>query len=358
LSAFFEVKTGELQMAVTRIKNNQITDATIVASSKLVDYSISAAKIANNLTYGSNLTVTGNLTVQGNTTAIDTNITTIEDPVILLASTQTGAPAVDIGFLGQRGTANNIAFVWDESQSTFVTAFSDTAETATTINILAYANLKVLNANVTAGLTVAGQSNIANLTVAANSIVSFGNVVISNVADPVANTDAATKAYVLSTLGNSSFAISDGTTTEAVNGGDTIDFDGTTDQITVAVASVTGNVSSVTVALANNVSVVANVTVGNILAVTGTVNSNLVPTTTATYNLGAAGALEAAAAILEESPIPSMVAERYASYDAGKGKVLAASQPFVCVLNAGELLVTQAAAPASLTRVPFSNEFE
>ena len=77
-------------MAVTRIKNNQITDATIVASSKLVDYSISATKIANNLTYGSNLTVAGNLTVQGNTTTIDTNITTIEDPVILLASTQTG----------------------------------------------------------------------------------------------------------------------------------------------------------------------------------------------------------------------------------------------------------------------------
>ena len=68
-------------MAVTRIKNNQITDATIVASSKLQDFSISAAKIANNLTYGSNLTITGNLTVQGNTTAIDTNITTIEDPV-------------------------------------------------------------------------------------------------------------------------------------------------------------------------------------------------------------------------------------------------------------------------------------
>jgi xylose isomerase len=33
-----------------------------------------------------------------------------------------------------------------------------------------------------------------------------------------------------------------------------------------------------------------------------------------------ARALEAAAAILEESPIPSMVASRYASYDAGKGK--------------------------------------
>jgi xylose isomerase len=33
-----------------------------------------------------------------------------------------------------------------------------------------------------------------------------------------------------------------------------------------------------------------------------------------------ARALEAAAAILEESPIPAMISERYASYDSGKGK--------------------------------------
>ena len=172
-------------MAVTRIKNNQITDATIVASSKLVDYSISAAKIANNLTYGSDLTITGNLTVQGNTTAIDTNITTIEDPVILLASTQTGNAAVDIGFIGQRGLQTNIAFVWDESQGVFVTAFTDTAETATTLNITAYASIKVLNSEVTGNLAVTGQSNLANITVTANSTVSLGNNKISNVADPV-----------------------------------------------------------------------------------------------------------------------------------------------------------------------------
>ena len=92
-------------MPVTRIKNNQVTDSSagntqvgINAGTKLQDFSITAGKIANNLTYGSNLTVTGNLTVQGNSTAIDTTITTIEDPIIVLASTQTsGAPAVDIG---------------------------------------------------------------------------------------------------------------------------------------------------------------------------------------------------------------------------------------------------------------------
>ena len=65
-------------MAVTRINNNQITDASsgnvyvgVNAASKLQNYTITSQKIANNLTYGSDLTVTGNLTVNGTTTTIN-----------------------------------------------------------------------------------------------------------------------------------------------------------------------------------------------------------------------------------------------------------------------------------------------
>jgi hypothetical protein len=139
-------------MAVTRINNNQISSASagnvllgINANTKLQNFSITSNKIANNLTYGSDLTIAGNLTVQGNSTAIDTTITTIEDPVIVLASTQTGAPAVDIGFIGERGDSDNIAFVWDESAGQFVTAFTSTSETNTTISISSYANLQTAN---------------------------------------------------------------------------------------------------------------------------------------------------------------------------------------------------------------------
>jgi len=57
-------------MSVTRIKNNQITDATINAASKLADTSVTAGKLEDNLTYGSNLTITGNLTVNGATTTV------------------------------------------------------------------------------------------------------------------------------------------------------------------------------------------------------------------------------------------------------------------------------------------------
>ena len=53
-------------MAVTRIKNNQITDNTINAAVKVQDYTVTGVLLANNLTYGSDLTVTGNLTVNAN----------------------------------------------------------------------------------------------------------------------------------------------------------------------------------------------------------------------------------------------------------------------------------------------------
>jgi hypothetical protein len=184
-------------MAVTRIKNNQITDATVNAAAKLQDFSITSGKIANNLTYQSNLTVTGNLTVQGTSTAIDTTITTIEDPIIVLASTQTsGAPAVDIGFLGFRGDQSNIAFVWDESASSFVTAFTSTAESNTTITITSLANLQVGNLSLTgnilnSSLNVTGNITGGNLLtpglISATANVTGGNVLTGGEVSATAN---------------------------------------------------------------------------------------------------------------------------------------------------------------------------
>jgi hypothetical protein len=173
-------------MAVTRINNNQITDASagniyvgINANTKLQNYSITAGKIANNLTYGSDLTVAGNLTVQGTSTAIDTTITTIEDPVIVLASTQTGSPTVDIGFLGERGSSDNIAFVWNESADEFVTVFTSTSETNTTVTISSYANFHTNDANIGGNLVINGTTSqignvLGNLNVTGN--VAGGNL--------------------------------------------------------------------------------------------------------------------------------------------------------------------------------------
>jgi len=176
-------------MAVTRINNNQISDAStgnayvgINASTKLQPYSITSTKLANNLTYNSDFTVTGNLTVQGNTTAIDTTYTTVEDPILLLASNQTGAPSVDIGFVGQRGTSDNIAFVWDESADEFVTVYTTTGESNTTVSIASYADLHVGNGNIGGNLTVNGTTTyVGNIT---GNLSVTGNITGGNLLTP------------------------------------------------------------------------------------------------------------------------------------------------------------------------------
>ena len=169
-------------MAITRIKNNQITDATIVASSKLVDYSITPAKMANNFTYGSDWTITGNLTVNGQTTTIDTVSTVIEDPILLLAKDQAGAPAVDIGFIGERGSSTNIAFVWDESAGEFVTVYTNDTTTNTTVTISSYASFKTLNAAVTGNLAVTGTTAFTgNIT---GNLSVTGNIAGGNITTP------------------------------------------------------------------------------------------------------------------------------------------------------------------------------
>ena len=171
---------------LTRINNNQITDAVsgntqlgINANTKIQPYSITSTLLANNITYGSDLTVSGNLSVTGNVTAIDTTNTTIEDPLLLLASTQTGSPTVDIGYIGQRGNATNIAFVWDESEQSFVTVFTSSgAGDNTNIAIVSYADLKTANANVTGNLVAGNVSLTGNVTSALNVT---GNIASGNI---------------------------------------------------------------------------------------------------------------------------------------------------------------------------------
>ena len=173
-------------MAITRIKNNQITDSSagnvflgINAAVKLQDFSITAGKIANSLVYGSDLTVSGNLTVNGTTTTIDTVSVVIEDPILLLAANQTGAPSLDIGFIGERGTDTNIAFVWDESADEFVTAFTTDTTTNTTITVSSYASFHTKDANIGGNIVINGTTSlVGNITsaVAITGNLSAGNI--------------------------------------------------------------------------------------------------------------------------------------------------------------------------------------
>ena len=194
-------------MAVTRINNNQITDAAsgnvyvgINAGTKLQAYSITATRIANNLTYGSDLTVTGNLTVQGTTTAIDTVNTLIQDPLITLADGQTsGSPTVDIGLIGLRGSQNSAFIGWKESAGTFVTALSNTTVSNTTVNINSYANL------VTGNLTAQGTTSlVGNVLGTANftGTINAGNLSTTGIATAASTVGGVITGSNVSVTGN------------------------------------------------------------------------------------------------------------------------------------------------------------
>ena len=264
-------------MAITRINNNQITDSVtgniylgVNAAVKLQDYTITAGKIQNNLTYGSDLTITGNLTVQGNTTAIDTVNLVVEDPLILLAKEQTGAPSLDIGFIGKRGTDENIAFVWDESADQFVMVFTDSEITNSVININSYASLQVLdfnaaNANISGLTTLTGNLIAGNIFIDGQSTIDVGNSLISNVQYPVANSDAATKEYV-DAVSSSGFTIADDTAnTTQVSGGDTLQLLGTANEVTVEIT----DVDQITFGLPDDVVITGNMDAGNFNATSG-----------------------------------------------------------------------------------------
>ena len=256
-------------MAVTRIKNNQITDASgantqvgVNAASKLQNYSITSGKLANSLTYGSDLTITGNLTVNGQTTTIDTVNTLIEDPIITLADGQTaGAPAVDIGILGLRGNQNSSFMGWIEASTEFATVLSNTTASNTTIALTAYGNFHANSILAGGNLSVAG-----NVTGALNAT---GNVNAANFNTP----GIATAASVVGGVITGTSTSVTGTTTAASVVGGVITGSSTSVTGTTTAASVVGGVIT-----GSSVSVTGNVTAlnffGNISG-TGNVIGNL-----------------------------------------------------------------------------------
>jgi hypothetical protein len=113
----------------------------------------------------------------------------IEDPLIVLASNQTGSPSVDIGFIGERGDSDNIAFVWDESSSEFVTVFTSDTITNTTVTISSYANFHTNDANIGGNLAVGGNvsftGNVTSLNVTGN--ITGGNLLTPGVVTATGN---------------------------------------------------------------------------------------------------------------------------------------------------------------------------
>jgi len=64
---------------------------------------------------GAALVLTGNLTVSGTTTTVNSNTVEIGDSIITLNSDEDGTPTQNGGIEVERGTTDNVRFIWDET---------------------------------------------------------------------------------------------------------------------------------------------------------------------------------------------------------------------------------------------------
>jgi hypothetical protein len=203
-------------MAVTRIKNNQITDSTITYV-KLAPGTLVGSVFNANLTLNSNVTILGNLTVANSFAQLNSINTYINDPLVVFNNNYVGSPSYDIGMLVNRNLSSlspwgsvNAAFVWKEADSAFETIMTtETGTTAGSINNSGFANFKSGNvtansasiidstastSSTTGALKVTGGTGIGGALYVGGVHVNTGNVVA---ASGTASTNTTTGALVV-----------------------------------------------------------------------------------------------------------------------------------------------------------------
>ena len=72
-------------------------------------------QVTGNAQFDENVTITGNLNVTGTLNAVNRTEINIEDNTIRLNTGFTGAPTADAGIIVERGTANDTAIIWSET---------------------------------------------------------------------------------------------------------------------------------------------------------------------------------------------------------------------------------------------------
>jgi hypothetical protein len=184
-------------MAITRIKNNQITDATIT-NVKILSQTLTGDLMNPNLTFNSNLVLNGNLTVTGNVTAVQSTTTQITDPLLTLGLGNAGT-SYDLGLVLIRGSGGNRFIGFKENEGAFV--FINTTEDGlTTGNIATTAYSNVIFGNA----TTLGSSTFGGITLSGNTISAAGVLTVRS--------DAGTVTIPNATIISSTLSVSGATT--------------------------------------------------------------------------------------------------------------------------------------------------
>lgn len=170
-------------MALTRLKNNQYTDANIaevgfdtnvvsgITNVKIAYQTITGDKWAQNVDANANLILRGNLTVVGEVTAVESVVSRVTDPVIELGTGNDGS-TYDLGLMLIRGNiGDNAAMIYDESEDQFAFVYTtDDASTSNVITINNYGTIRAFSANL-------DEFNVGNIRIANSTITTDGTSV-------------------------------------------------------------------------------------------------------------------------------------------------------------------------------------
>ena len=180
------------------------------------------ATTTNAVTTG-NLTVNGDLTVSGAHTVTLAEEVKVEDSIFVLNSNEAGTPSEDAGLVIERGTATNVAMLWDESADNF--AFVNSNEDGTTtgnVTIASYAPVK------TGDLSVAGRALVSTVDAKGTAASVFLTTGTAGVIE--SRTAAQVRSDIGAGTGNGAmddFVITDGTTSTTIDDGGTVTLQGT-----------------------------------------------------------------------------------------------------------------------------------
>ena len=278
---------------LTRIKNNQVTDSTIVASAKLVPGSITGGLFSDPISYSGSMTIVGNLTVQGTTTTVDTTNTLVADPVIVLSRGETGSPSNDSGFLVERGTSDNAAFLWDETNDRFeAITTTDDGLSGGSITVADYADIKMRDAILTGGDITSTVSTVNVFNATATTVNFAGAATTLEIGAATGTTNINNNLDVDGNINMDGGSIT--TTAATVNianaNSTTVNFAGAATTLEIGAATGTTNIN-------NNLDVDGNINLdgGNFTTTAATVNIANANSTTVNF-AGAATTLEIGAA--------------------------------------------------------------
>ena len=134
LSAQLNMNTDENSVQDNLILNNYFYDR---QSTLLVgEYNMSFQS-------GDIITIDGNLVVKGSTTTISSQNLIVKDPIIVLATSQSGTPTLDSGLFVDRGIGATQAFIWDESMDEFKFISTPDGDTVSgDVTITDYSNVR------------------------------------------------------------------------------------------------------------------------------------------------------------------------------------------------------------------------